>query len=279
MRGKKGETLFPLLSPKANARSKMKIREKRIFSGKILEAEFYPVTADGKLYTRGKKKEVSRESQQKLNDKNARKKLRRLIENNFEEENDYYCTFTYTNNEIPKTYEECKRDLTNFFRRMRRAREKENLPELKYIYAIEFTASKRTGIARFNIHMVINGGLPRKVVKKMWGKGEIKKVEELQAGEHGFERLANYMCKEWSNELLPKNRKRYTPSRNLKQPTEKRRDGVFKPRFLEKICKQRLDDRAYWENRYKGYSFVSAESEYNEDYGAWYLSVFLKKRE
>ena len=79
MRGKKGETLFPLLSPKANARSKMKIREKRIFSGKILEAEFYPVTADGKLYTRGKKKEVSRESQQKLNDKNARKKLENPI--------------------------------------------------------------------------------------------------------------------------------------------------------------------------------------------------------
>ena len=257
----------------------MKIREKRIYSGKILEAEFYPVTLDGRRYGRATKKKPSRASQQKLNDRNARKKLRRLIEENFEEEKDYYCTFTYTDEEMPITYEDCKRDLTNFFRRIRRARERADLPELKYIYAIEFTVSKRTGVARFNIHMVISGGLPRKTVKAIWGKGEIKKVEELQSGERGFERLANYLCKEWDNELLPDTRKRYTPSRNLRQPVEKKKDGVFKPRFMEKLCTQLVDDRDYWENRYKGYSFVSAEPEFNEDYGAWYLSVFLKKRE
>lgn len=257
----------------------MFIREKRVLSGKILEAEFYPVTADGRRYTRGKKKKTSRAAQQKLNDKNARKKLRRLIEENFTEEKDYYCTFTYTDSEMPNRYESCKRDLTNFFRRLRRLREKSGLPELKYIYAIEYTVSKRTGKARFNIHMVLSGGLPRRDIKKCWGKGDIKKVEELQAGERGFERLANYLCKEWNNDLLPDTRKRYTPSRNLKQPTEKRRDGVFKPRFLEKLCKQHIEDRDYWEKRYQGYTFVSATSAYNEDYGTWFLSVFLKKRE
>lgn len=250
----------------------MKIREKRIFSGKILEAEFFPVTADGRRYSRGRKKRVSRASQQALNDKNARKKLRRLIENNFEAEKDYYCTFTYTDKENPGGYEECKRDLNNFFRRLRRFRKKAGLPELKYIYAIERTA-------HFHIHLVINGGLPRKEVKKLWGKGEIKKVEELQEGAHGFESLANYLCKEWNSKKLPGNRKRYTPSRNLKQPEEKRKDGVFSARHLEKLCKQYVGDRDYWEKRYKGYIFVDASPEFNEDYGAWYLSVFLKKRE
>lgn len=257
----------------------MFIREKRIFSGKILEAEFYPVTADGRHYSRGRKKKISKAAQQKINGKNARKKLHRLIEENFKEEQDYYCTFTYADAEMPNSYEACKRDLANFFRRLRRMRGKAGLPELRYIYVIEFAVRKRTGQARFHIHMVISGGLPRKDIKKCWGKGEIKKVEELQAGERGFERLANYLCKEWDNALLPESRKRYTPSRNLKQPTEKRRDGVFKPRFLEKLCKQYIDDSAYWENRYRGYSFVSATPEYNEDYGTWYLSVFLKKRE
>lgn len=250
----------------------MKIREKRIFSGKILEAEFFPVTSDGRRYSRGKKKKVSRASQQALNDKNARKKLRRLIENNFVAENDYYCTFTYTDKESPDTYEECKRDINNFFRRLRRARDNAGLPELKYIYAVEYTT-------RFNIHMVISGGLSRKEVKKLWGKGEIKTVEELQEGERGFERLANYLCKEWSNKKLPGNRKRYTPSRNLKQPEERKKDGVFSARYLEKLCKQCVGDRDYWERRYRGYTFVDATPEYNEDYGAWYLSVFLKKRE
>lgn len=257
----------------------MNVREKRIYSGKVLEAEFYPITFDGRRYSRGRKKKVSKASQKKLNDKNARKKLRRLIETNFEEEKDYYCTFTYTNAEMPLTYEQCKRDLANFFRRMRRARDRAGLPELKYIYAIEFTVSKRTGVARFHVHMVISGGLPRKEVKQLWGKGEIKTVEELQAGERGFESLANYLCKEWNSEQLPSTRKRYTPSRNLKQPVEKSRDGVFKERFLEKLCKQYVDDKEYWEHRYKGYSFVSADPVYNEDIGAWYLSVFLRKRE
>ena len=250
----------------------MKIREKRIFSGKVLEAEFYPVTSDGRRYSRGTKKKVSRAAQQKLNDKTARKKLRRLIEKNFEEEIDYYCTFTFSDNEAPDGYEACKRDISNFFRRLRRAREKAGLPELKYIYAVEYTT-------RFHIHMVINGGLTRKEVKSLWGKGEIKKVEELQAGDHGFQALANYLCKEWSNKKLPVSRKRYTPSRNLEQPEEKRRDNVFTPRFLEKLCKQYIGDREYWEKRYKGYSFVDADPEYNEICGAWNLSVFLRKKE
>lgn len=250
----------------------MKIREKRIFSGKILEAEFFPITTDGRRYTRGAKKKLSRTSQKKLNDKNARKHLRRMIEANFEEEKDYYCTFTYSNADSPCDYNACKRDINNFFRRIRRAREKAGLPELKYIYVIEHTT-------RYNIHMIINGGLNRKVIKTLWGKGDIKKVEELQAGDHGFQALANYLCKEWSNKKLPDGRKRYTTSKNLKKPDEKRRDNVFSPRFLEKLCKQCVGDRDYWEKRYKGYTFVDAEPEYNEDYGAWYLSVFLRKRE
>ena len=250
----------------------MKIREKRIFSGKVLEAEFYPVTADGRRHSRGTKKKLSRAAQQKLNDKNARKKLRRLMDKNFEEEKDYYCTFTFSADEAPEGYEACKRDITNFFRRLRRAREKAGLPELKYIYAVEYTT-------RFHIHMVINGGLSRKEVKSLWGKGEIKKVEELQAGEHGFQALANYLCKEWSNKKLPSSRKRYTPSRNLEQPEEKRRDNVFSPRHLEKLCKQYNADREYWEKRYKGYTFIDASPEYNEICGTWNLSVFLKKRE
>ena len=179
----------------------MKIREKRIYSGKIsgkiLEAEFYPVTSDGRRYSRGVKKKQSKASQKKLNDKNAKKKLRRLMETNFTEGQDYYCTFTYHDQEQPESYEACKKDLTNFFRRLRRAREKAGLTELKYIYAIECKKIKATGFVRYHIHMVLNGGLPRRQIKELWGKGIKRSVEELQADERGFERLANYICKEW----------------------------------------------------------------------------------
>lgn len=258
----------------------MKIREKQIRSGKTLEIEFYSVTADGKRYSRGKKKKTSRAVQKKLNDNNARKYLRRLLDENFVENQDYYCTYTYRNDEMPVNYAEVKRDVNNFLRRLRRARNKEDLPELKYIYAVECTVSKRTGIARWHLHFVLSGGLPRKLMKDLWGKGDIKKVEELQSNEYGFAGLAQYLCKEWNSELLPKGRKRYNPSRNLKPPKEKKKDGVFTKPFLEKLCMERVDDIRYWEHRYKDkYRFISATPEYNEDYGTWSLSVFMRKKE
>lgn len=256
----------------------MKIREKKTYSGKTFEPEFYPVTIDGRRYTRGRKKQLSRAAQKRLNDKNARKYLWRLMETNFDE-NDYYCTFTYRDSEMPLTYDDFKRDINNFFKRLRRARKNAELKDnLRYIYAIECTVSKRTGVARWHLHIVMNGGIERKKIKELWGKGDIKKVDELQPDEHGFERLANYLSKEWTNELLPANRKRYTPSRNLKQPIVKTKDGVFSSAHLERLCKQRIDDADFWERRYKGYRFISAEAIYNEDYGTWHLSVIMRKR-
>ncbi len=259
----------------------MNIREKRTFSGKTFEPEFYPVKIDGRRYTRGTKKKRSRAVQKKLNDKNARKFLRQLLDTNFDESG-YYCTFTYRDDEMPLTYNACKTDVNNFLKRLRRARKKSGLKEdLKYIYAIEMKVSKRTGVARFHLHIVINGGLKRNQVKDIWGKGDIKKIDELQPDyEWGFQRLANYLCKEWDNELLPQNRKRYTPSRNLKKPkTPPPKDGVFSARYLEKLCKQRIDDADFWERRYKGYRFIHADADYNEDYGTWHLSVFMRKKE
>lgn len=279
-RGKKGETLFSLLSPQITIKGwvKMKVREKKTYSGKTFEPEFYMITENGRIYTRGKKKKISRAVQKQLNDKNARKKLRRLLDTNFDESG-YYCTFTYKDNEMPMTYADCKKDVNNFLKRLRRAMAKLGI-DLKYIYVIEIKVSKKTGVARYHLHIVINGGLTRSKIKIIWGKGDIKTVEELQPNEHGFERLANYFYKDWESELLPGSRKRYTPSRNLKQPkTPPPKDGVFSARHLEKLCKQRIDDAAFWERRYKGYRFIDAQADYNEDYGTWHLSLFMRKKE
>ena len=258
----------------------MNIREKRTYSGKSFEPEFYPVRVDGRKYSRGTKKGLSRAAQKNYNDKVARRYLRRLLDTNFNE-NDYYCTFTYRDSELPTTYAEVKKDINNFFKRVRRARKKAELKEeLKYIYAIEYKMSRKTGKARLHLHLVINGGLSRQEVKRLWGKGDIKRVEELQPDEHGFQQLAIYLCKEWTNELLPENRKRYTPSRNLKKPkTPPPKDGVFSARYLEKLCKERIDDAEFWERRYKGYRFIEAEATYDEDWGIWHLSVFMRKRD
>lgn len=281
MKGEKREKslfLFCPLKETKKGKFKMKVREKKTYSGKTLEPEFFMITENGRIYTRGAKKKISRAVQKQLNDKNARIKLRRLLDTNFDESG-YYCTFTYKDSEMPLSYADCKKDINNFLKRLRRAMAKLGI-ELKYIYVIEIKVSKKTGVARYHLHIVINGGLSRSEIKKIWGKGDIKKVEELQPDEHGFQRLANYFCKEWNNSLLPDKRKRYTPSRNLKQPkTTPPKDGVFSSRHIEKLCKKRIDDADYWERRYKGYRFIDAHADYNQDYGTWHLSLFMRKKE
>lgn len=256
----------------------MKVREKLTFSGKTLEPDFFMINNAGRLYSRGKKKKISRAAQKKLNDENARKKLRRLLDENFTED-DYKIDLTFRDDEMPLTYEECQRRFANFIRRLKRVRKKRGLPEVKYAYAIECAVSKRTGVARFHFHGAISGSISPKELRKIWGYGDINKIEDLQFTDKGLEPLANYMCKEWSNELLPQNRKRYSTSQNLRLPKEKTKDGVFSAAYLERLCKQRIDDSDYWERRYKGYRFIESKATYNQDYGTWHLSVFMRKKE
>ena len=59
----------------------MKSRTKTILSGKYLEVELFPVTAHGHRHDRRCK--LSRAEQRKQNEKNATKKLVRLINANF----------------------------------------------------------------------------------------------------------------------------------------------------------------------------------------------------
>ena len=67
--------------------------------------------------------------------------------------------------------------------------------------------------------------------------------------------------------------KRWYCSKNLKEPTVKTKDGIYTRRGIARIAKDRVDDRQYWECKYKGYRFVSATPVYNEFNGWWYLYV------
>lgn len=83
-------------------------REKKIYSGKILEVELYPVYKSGReIPRRAKKEKLSTKEQKNLNDKNARKKLTRLINANFGE-GDIVIHPTYRDSEMPSTEQEAE---------------------------------------------------------------------------------------------------------------------------------------------------------------------------
>ncbi len=249
------------------------IRESRIESGNMFEIEFYPVFSDGRrVPDRAPKTKMSCEAQKKLNLKNARKKFVRLINTNFGKE-DIVVHGTYRDSEMPADEAGVRRDIQNYIRRVKRWRRKKGLAELKYVYVIEAKVSERTGVLRWHFHMVLSG-MDRDIAEQLWGHGDYTNADRLQPGEKGCEALAKYMTK------CPMGSKRWAGSKNLDKPNVlPPEDGKMSESWLARLAQQRVDDRAYWENRYEGYRFVEASAYYNEINGHWYLSVVMYRSE
>ena len=68
-----------------------------------------------------------------------------------------------------------------------------------------------------------------------------------------------------------------------KHVVEPPRDGRVSPLEVERMVKQRSEDRAYWERRHRGYEFLGFEKLpeqcYNEYNGYYYLTVKLYKKD
>ena len=280
------------------------IREKNTKSGRLFEVDFYPVWDDGrKMPVRASKTKRSTEEQQKYNNRQAEKKLIRLINANFDE-SDIIMHPTYSPENAPTSEEAARKDVINYLRRVktRRASELKKIkkaldampfiPELKeqrdaliaakkkleqpfkYIYVIERVTYKRgeyAGTDNWHMHMFISGGLDRDVLEEMWPNGIRTNADKFQPNKYGPEAIAKYMCKD------PQGRKRFCQSRNLDKPKVKNKDGKVSPGRVARMAGMRADDAAYWERRYKGYRFLRCYNRFNEYNGYWYVSVVMYK--
>lgn len=223
----------------------------------MLEIEIYPITEKERNQPRKQKTKQSAIKQKNLNDKNAKKHLIRLINTNFTD-NDLSVHLTYTENTIPKTEEEARKDITNYLRRIKHYCKKYGLAPPKYIAVIEFRepdeSDKRKRI-RIHHHIVMSG-MDRDIVEQLWGKGRAN-ADRLKADEYGYEGLARYITKD------PQGSKRWTQSKNLKQPDIKVNDYKYTKRKTEQIARA-PDDKKYFEEEYQGYTFNDCKVVFNE---------------
>jgi hypothetical protein len=248
----------------------MPIREKRIYSGKYLEVEIYPITKQEQKQKRGKKKKVSLNKQKNLNDKNAKKHFVRVMHENFTDE-DIALHLTYDKNNLPKDEEEAKRKLKNYFARVSRRRKRKGLEPLRYMVVTEYkeaTEDKRTR-TRIHHHVVISGGIDRDELEKMWGHGRAN-ADRLKADEFGYEALAKYMMKD------PKGKKRWSGSRNLKQPIIKVNDYKYSHRKAWELSKCQ-GDREVFEKLYPGYTYTNYKVDVNEINAGTYIYIKMRK--
>lgn len=186
-------------------------------AGKTIEIERYYTSRYGKRgQTRGQRVKPTREEQKRINDRQAEKKLRRLINANFHP-GDYHLVLSYRKEkeDPPRTPEEMKEDIRKFLRGLRK-NVKETGEELKYIHVPEIGSHG----ARHH-HLVINH-MDVELIRRNWPHGFIH-VNPLD-NTCNYRQLAAYLIK-YSCQTIHTteaiNGKRWNASRNLIHPEPK----------------------------------------------------------
>lgn len=239
----------------------VRYRAKTIRSGDIVECEVYPIWNTRSSLSRAKKMKKSREAQRSLNERNAKKKVYRLINANFSD-NDIWATFTYDNKHLPKSAEEAGREMAKYIRRLRRYAAKHGFPPLKYVYVTEFEDDPLKKKKRIHHHIVMN--FPdRDVAERLWAGGARRNTRRLQRDESGYEGLGRYIMKD------PRGTKHYVCSQNLIKPTVTFADFKFSRKKVKRLAMGEADPEEEFRRLYRGCrltAFEARESEYVSGY-------------
>ena len=191
-------------------------------AGKTVEVEYYYTARyNRKGQTRNDKVKPTKEAQKRINNKQAERKLRLLLNANFSY-GDYHVVLDYIRekDKPDRTKEEMQQDIAKFLRELRKLYKKAG-KELKYVHVMEIGSKG----ARHH-HLVINK-LDTELLQQAWykayeGHNRVKVFPLDDSGNYGD--LASYLLKYTcqhrdteSNEgaLM---RKRYNSSKNLVRP-------------------------------------------------------------
>ena len=255
----------------------MGYRTRTVKAGTRLEAEVYPVFGRNMKQTaRQEKQNITKERQAQLNTRRAKRKLILLVENNFRIREDLAVTLTYGAEGEPDL-KRCRKDIRNFFDRVKRIREKRGLPEMKYIYAIGHDAGKRT-----HVHCLVTGGIGRDELEKIWGHG-IANTYSLQTYGKGLSGIANYLYRQ--NEKAKDNGDRvnyhmWSGSRNLKKPKVHVSDTKVSNRRVKMMARNfRNEAKEIMEKVYPGYVLEEGVVRYSDIVDGVYITCVMRKKE
>lgn len=237
---------------------------KTVTSGKMVEVEIYPVFENKKDMPRTKKRK-SRKAQHDLNDKNARKKLIRLLNTNFDTDG-YWVTLNFA--KAPEDLNEVDRIMKNYIKRLNYRRKKLGIPNMKYIYVSEIGKNGRA-----HVHMVTDNLLDRDTIEDTWKHGKRNNIRRLDPDDFGLTGIATYLSKD------PKGRKRWKASRNLKQPKITQSLTKFKRRRVLKMVRNQNEIENELKKEYPKLKYLDTEVRQNEFNGLFYLYSRMVKKE
>lgn len=206
-------------------------RTRTVKAGPMVYVECYPIW-EAKAAQAAKseaKRELHRIAQEKLNQRNAEKKLARLINENFGA-GDLILTLEYAKGGGPADEAQAMRDMQNYLRRIKTLRDKRGLDAMKYVYVIEETQSRTHG-RRFHHHVIMSGGISRDEAEKKWTQkhGGFCNARSAQPDEKHLTGFAVYLLRNKKGRTQEKDgknpqqramRRRWNCSKNLRDPDE-----------------------------------------------------------
>ena len=258
---------------------------KEIRAGDQFEVEIYPqftnmneVPPEGRSIRKDNDK-----AQRNLNDKNARKYVERLINENFTD-NDLWITLTYDDEHLPPDgdIDAAIKNMQRFIRRVNYQRKKRGLSNAKYVYVTEYNPTEEI---RWHHHIVMDGQMKMDVVEACWKQSSRNEVRRLKKDENGLSGMANYIVKEKER---VKSEKRWNSSQGLKDPDIRvvhskrptKTQGSYKKiaTYVEEMRKGHEQVKAQMKKWYPDFSFTDAGIYYNDFNSMFYIRARLRKR-
>ncbi|MBR4702330.1 MAG: hypothetical protein IKO91_00655 [Oscillospiraceae bacterium] len=199
----------------AGYRGKFFIRRRVWRCGPYAEVELYPVfQPPGR---RRAKCRPTKECQQRINQRDAEKKLGRIVKANFSER-DLEADLTFAGDEGEAA---ARKALGKWLRELRKLYRAAGT-ELRYLYVWE--TGKKSGKAHF--HVILNAGpLSRDEVEDLWPHGSAN-CRRLRMDEKGLSGLVEYITKRSRSGRRTPGKRRWSGSRNLTKPEPEVRDGA-----------------------------------------------------
>lgn len=248
---------------------------KEIKTDQQLHIEIYPE------YTRKEKEELpgevqkkKRDAQNNLNDRNSQKKFSRMAEHNFHK-GDYWITLVYEKE--PDSLKAAIANVQRFVRKVNRMRKRLGLENAKYMYITEIVTEDGEPV-RAHHHILIDGQMDIRKVEAAWKHGRRNEIRPLEKDENGITGASTYMTKIKRDKGLKKYQRRWSSSKNLEKPPEKKHHQIRR-KTLEEMVKNQNYIKEYLETskRYEGYMMAESTVRYNEVNGQYYITARMRK--
>lgn len=249
-------------------------REKRTKCGPdCMEVDLFPITAEERRCTRGKKCRESSESQKRRNERHAARHRRQVANASFSEAG-FYVTMTYDDEYLPDSFESAKRDLSNYIRRVRSKawRTLNILPASIRVMGIVAGPWQDGKLhngkgSRCHSHILIEAvGTTkekniqfRELLEQEWAAGRGKDRESMGTVRTSRlnmrDRLSGLM--EYLEHHKYRGEVYWYQAKNLVMPQEQRpNDTRWSIKRMIEACREHEKDAYWWECKYPGWRFV-----------------------